>query len=217
MLLLREAQQRQLQANIVTLSSAISACEKAGHWRTALQLLGEASCSGVELGTIAYNAAISACEKCCRWIEALVLLSEMSCLKLEQSDITRSASIVACARGAAWEQALCLFSDGDLAETSGSEMFSACASTISACEVAASPGAAQIVPPMLARVSSRILEQREAATARVLSTEILSDFGALREGAFRIQHRRLWRPMVQRCSAPRTLSLVFASYSSCVV
>ena len=40
-------------------------------WRTALWLLEEMGCKGVELDTITYNAAISACEMGGQWERAL--------------------------------------------------------------------------------------------------------------------------------------------------
>ncbi|CAE7237288.1 unnamed protein product, partial [Symbiodinium sp. CCMP2456] len=195
--LLGEALQLRLRTNIMSLSSAISACEKAGQWQAALQLLGKARDLGLEPSTITCNAAISACEKCCRWTEALHLLSEMNSLALPQSSITQSVSIAACARGRAWEHALWLFGQGQLLQTYGSELFAACASTISACEMESSRGAAQTVPAMLARICL-LLEEPEAQ-AQVLTVEILSDFGALPSRGLNIQRRRLRQKMLKQC------------------
>jgi pentatricopeptide repeat protein len=53
---------RQVEANTITYSSAISACENAGKWVRALQLLDGMANSRVETDSITHNAAISACE-----------------------------------------------------------------------------------------------------------------------------------------------------------
>ena len=52
-----------VEANTITYNAAISACEKAGEWASASQLLDGMAKSRVEADTITYNAAISACEK----------------------------------------------------------------------------------------------------------------------------------------------------------
>src|SRR3569623_1516920 len=44
-------------------SSAITACEKSGDWRTAVDLLDTMEKEGLTRTAISYNAAISACEK----------------------------------------------------------------------------------------------------------------------------------------------------------
>ena len=60
-----------VEANTITYSAAISACEKAGDWVRALQLLQGMANSLVEANTISYNAAISACEKAGDKVRAL--------------------------------------------------------------------------------------------------------------------------------------------------
>ena len=50
-----------VEANTIAYSAAISACEKAGDWARALQLLDSMANSRVEAYTITHNAAISAC------------------------------------------------------------------------------------------------------------------------------------------------------------
>ena len=55
--------QSRVEADTITYNAAISACEKAGQWVRALQLLDGMANSRTEANTITYNAAISACEK----------------------------------------------------------------------------------------------------------------------------------------------------------
>ena len=60
-----------VEANTITYSAAISACEKAGDWVRALQLFQGMANSLVEANTITYNAAITACEKAGEWVRAV--------------------------------------------------------------------------------------------------------------------------------------------------
>lgn len=46
---------------MITFSSLISACEKAGRWETALQLFDEMQRDGCTPNTVTYNSLITAC------------------------------------------------------------------------------------------------------------------------------------------------------------
>ena len=46
---------------MITYSSLISACEKAGEWQLALDLFGEMHAEGVQPNTVTYNSLITAC------------------------------------------------------------------------------------------------------------------------------------------------------------
>lgn len=46
---------------MITYSSLISACEKAGRWETALQLFDEMQRDGCTPNTVTYNSLITAC------------------------------------------------------------------------------------------------------------------------------------------------------------
>jgi pentatricopeptide repeat protein len=46
---------------VITYSSLISACEKAGRWETALQLFDEMQRDGCTPNTVTYNSLITAC------------------------------------------------------------------------------------------------------------------------------------------------------------
>ena len=59
--LLRSASERYgVTPNTITYNAAISACEKGGKWKIALELLGQMDAAGVAPNTITYNAAIEA-------------------------------------------------------------------------------------------------------------------------------------------------------------
>lgn len=47
--------------SVITYSSLISACEKAGKWATALQLFDEMQRDGCTPNTVTYNSLITAC------------------------------------------------------------------------------------------------------------------------------------------------------------
>ena len=49
------------ERSVITYSSLITACEKAGQWETALDLLGRMYQDGCRPNTITYNSLISAC------------------------------------------------------------------------------------------------------------------------------------------------------------
>lgn len=50
-----------LERSVITYSSLISACEKAGRWETALQLFDEMLRDGCTPNTVTYNSLITAC------------------------------------------------------------------------------------------------------------------------------------------------------------
>ncbi len=56
--------------DVITYSSAISACEKGGQWQRALDLLARCESAGIKPNVITYNSAISACEKGRQWQRA---------------------------------------------------------------------------------------------------------------------------------------------------
>ena len=84
---------------------AIAACRKED-WRSALWLLMQMECKGVDLDTIAYNAAISACEMGGKWERALELQTEMERKGIVADTITCNALISACGKGGKWERVL---------------------------------------------------------------------------------------------------------------
>ncbi|CAE8612497.1 unnamed protein product [Polarella glacialis] len=96
--------------NVISYSSAISACEKGGKWQLALSLLHGMPDERVIPNKISYNAAISACEKVGKWQLALSLLSSMPDMGLIPDEIGYNAAISACEKRGSWQQALSLLS-----------------------------------------------------------------------------------------------------------
>jgi len=62
------------EANVISFSAAISACEKGQQWEQALQLLETMLWLGVEANIITFNAVLSALEKAALWRLALDFL-----------------------------------------------------------------------------------------------------------------------------------------------
>eukprot|EP00967_Tisochrysis_lutea_P006245 scaffold7418_cov31-Tisochrysis_lutea.AAC.3 len=62
--------------NTITYSAAISACDKAGEWTRALQLLRRMQTEGVPPDLIIFNAAIGACARAGEWQRAVSLLND---------------------------------------------------------------------------------------------------------------------------------------------
>lgn len=59
------------ERSVITYSSLISACEKAGHWELAMELFNEMHQEGCTPNTVTYNSLITACaqgavQTCCR-------------------------------------------------------------------------------------------------------------------------------------------------------
>ena len=49
------------ERSVITYSSLISACEKAGHWELAMELFNEMHQEGCIPNTVTYNSLITAC------------------------------------------------------------------------------------------------------------------------------------------------------------
>lgn len=189
MAFLNEMREEQLQWNIIALSSAVSVCEKAGRWELALDLLQQAWQLKLEVNTVTYNAAISACEKCSQWEMALQLFDDMELLQISRSMITSAAIITACASAASWLHAteLLELQSKDPTQQVGAR-FAALAATCVACEAA---GAVATMPKVLKEIS----ESNE-----VLAVELLHNHGLLCSAAAARLKRKMWHPMLLRCS-----------------
>lgn len=93
--------------DVVSFSTAISACGKAGEWRRALEVLS-AGYATSSANAVALNASISACEKTSEWQQASLLLRRSQLARLVDS-ISFSASISACHKSGQWQEALQTF------------------------------------------------------------------------------------------------------------
>lgn len=87
-----------LEPDLITLSSAMSACTSGSAWRLAIQLFRQAE---MQPNIVTSNAAISACSAGNLWQEALAVLSHM-----EADDISYVGAISACRSQKQWQLAL---------------------------------------------------------------------------------------------------------------
>ncbi|CAE8735702.1 unnamed protein product [Polarella glacialis] len=99
-----------VEANVFHYNTAISACEKAGHWQLALHFFSSMPDLKLAPNKITYSATMSACEKAGQWQLALSLLSRMPEMRVVQDEITYNAAISACEKGGQWQLALSLLS-----------------------------------------------------------------------------------------------------------
>ena len=67
---------RLFNSQVISLSAAISACERGQQWPEALQLFDTFRSAAVQLDLIACNSAVSACDKGAQWQAALHLLQD---------------------------------------------------------------------------------------------------------------------------------------------
>ena len=66
-----------MQADVITYSATISACEKGQQWITATTLLREMQQRHMKSDAITYSATISACQKCEKWRSVWAILKQM--------------------------------------------------------------------------------------------------------------------------------------------
>ncbi|CAJ1346417.1 unnamed protein product [Effrenium voratum] len=126
--LLQEAEGNSLEPNVIAVNGAMSACEKAGEWPWALQLLADL---GHRSNVISFSTAISACT----WPLAVRLLEQMERQQVPPNVVSCNAAITACGKGGRWQEAVQLFQDIPRRRLLPTEV-SLCAA-ISACEVCA--------------------------------------------------------------------------------
>ncbi|CAJ1427927.1 unnamed protein product, partial [Effrenium voratum] len=95
--------------NVVSFSSCISACEKAGEWQRALDLLCLMPTQEVSPNAYSFSSAISACQKSSEWQQALAVFSAMTS-SLAPDVFACSGAISACEPDGQWKQGLALLS-----------------------------------------------------------------------------------------------------------
>eukprot|EP00854_Cymbomonas_tetramitiformis_P034631 gene34631-biopygen34656 len=93
------------QADLMTYSTLISACEKGAQCDHALRLLGHMRAQQISPDTFTYNCIISVCAKVMRWEEALEQFDEMVAEGIQGDLHTYNAALNACEKGAGWERA----------------------------------------------------------------------------------------------------------------
>ena len=96
--------------NEVVLSAAVSACERVGQWKVALDLLSRLWRTGAVVDEILYISVISACSRSSEWRAALQLMSDMAGSNIVASEISISSAVGACHQAGQFMPALHLMS-----------------------------------------------------------------------------------------------------------
>ena len=84
-----------MDADVISYSSTISACEKGGQWQMAVHLFDSMRKAKVDADVISYNATISACEKGGQWQMAVHLFDSMRKAKVDADVISYNAVLEA--------------------------------------------------------------------------------------------------------------------------
>jgi pentatricopeptide repeat protein len=92
-----------IRPSVVSYSALISAAEKGGQWKLALE--------GFPGNVVAYSACISALAKGQQWERALELFREIQTFGGSPSIVTYNATVTALEKGMQWELALGLFEE----------------------------------------------------------------------------------------------------------
>ncbi|CAE7604225.1 LIG6 [Symbiodinium sp. CCMP2592] len=111
LLVLDHFMEQRLEPNVVMYTSAISACEFESCWNAALHLLHQLEATKVQANVHAYSAAIVACETGGQWQRALMLLSEVEQSRIEADAVIYNATISACGESGPWRAVVHLLSD----------------------------------------------------------------------------------------------------------
>ena len=90
--------------DVVTYTSAISACAAAHRWQTALHLLAELQNQRLEEDIVVHNSVISACSLGQQWQRSLSLLQGLG----HANAISYGATVAGCERCGCWQQALAI-------------------------------------------------------------------------------------------------------------
>ncbi|CAJ1401757.1 unnamed protein product [Effrenium voratum] len=100
---LRALEELQVELNVVSYTSAISAC--AGQWEQAL-LAFEHLRSSIQASVVSYNSAISSCGPFGHWHRACQLLGDLQMARLAADEVSYGAAVHACEVAGDWESAL---------------------------------------------------------------------------------------------------------------
>ncbi|CAE7700500.1 unnamed protein product [Symbiodinium sp. KB8] len=95
-----------IETNKFHYSVAIAACDKAGDWKLAVQLLARMERHFISPDVVCFNAAIGVCEKSAEWDGAISILSLMASLRTLPDTISYNSVLGASARAGHWELAL---------------------------------------------------------------------------------------------------------------
>jgi pentatricopeptide repeat protein len=99
------------ERSVITYSTLISACEKAGEWELALQLFEEMRGEGCVPNVISYNSLITACAQGAQWEKAAEVFEAMQRQGCRPDVVTYTALISAYEKGGQWRRALAAFEE----------------------------------------------------------------------------------------------------------
>ena len=88
------------QRNVITFSSLISACEKAGCWELALEMLSDMHKEGCAPNVVTYNSLITACAQGCQWEKASEMFERMQVTSPCCPSVFPSMQMMSCLFGA---------------------------------------------------------------------------------------------------------------------
>lgn len=94
------------ERSVITYSSLISACERAGECDLALALFDRMAGEGLRANTICYNSLITACAQGCRWQRAAEVFDRMAAQGCTPDVVSYTALISAYEKGGQWRRAL---------------------------------------------------------------------------------------------------------------
>lgn len=95
-----------VKPNVITFTTLISCCQRAGQWKRARQYFTEMEQEGIRPDVKAYNSLLSACSRGARWEEAWDICSSMRRSDVQPNVRTYNALISACSRAGEPERAL---------------------------------------------------------------------------------------------------------------
>jgi len=110
--LFRRMKENGLSPDKQTLSSAISACESAGEWQLALEILQAAMDEDDDMNLFCFNAALSACEKGDAWVEALEIYERLAHGGMQPNIVTLSSLVLALDKAGQKELAVSKYEEG---------------------------------------------------------------------------------------------------------
>ncbi|CAK9115920.1 unnamed protein product [Durusdinium trenchii] len=104
---LGQLERLRVQGDVITYTSAISACERSQLWKEAFLLFSLTSRT-VQANIVTYNAGITALSAKGKWQKTCLLLRELHMQRLAFDAVTCGASVGVCREGGNWEAAFSL-------------------------------------------------------------------------------------------------------------
>lgn len=104
--LFEEAQQSNLKLDLVTFTSTIVTCAKAGDWDKAMQLLGQMRRNNLEPDVYVYNAILDAAADLGQFERTISLMADMREHGLQPSIMSHNIHLKSLSRGGDWKRAV---------------------------------------------------------------------------------------------------------------